>query len=164
MPRQAQLVESIQDGAAWQKGWQFLELFRSPLCCGVVKDHPLARKHCATLQELRENGLVFIDRSVNGESETLRELLQREKIPFESRPEWTGSLVWECAVRKHILLVPSCWNDILVDLILVPCEVDVPVPYGFFYREPVSAPLAEFLAFVHEVYNGNNPNRIVPVL
>lgn len=164
MPRQAQLVESIQDGAAWQKGWQFLELFRSPLCCGVVKDHPLARKHCATLQELRENGLVFIDRSVNGESETLRELLQREKIPFESRPEWTGSLVWECAVRKRILLVPSCWNDILVDLILVPCEVDVPVPYGFFYREPVSAPLAEFLAFVHEVYNGNNPNRIVPVL
>ena len=164
MPRQAQLVESIRDGAAWQKGWRFLEFFRSPLCCGVVKDHPLARKTFITLQDLREHGIVFIDRSMNGESEPLRQLLQREEIPFESRPEWTGSLVWECSIQKRILVVPACWNDILVDLLLIPCALDIPVPYGFFYREHPSAPLAEFLDFVSEIYNGTNPNAIVPTL
>ena len=164
MPRQAQLVESVLDGAAWQRGWQFLEFFRSPLHCAVVRDHPLARKKCVTLQDLRENGVVFIDRSANGESDRLREVLIREGIPFESRPEWYGSLVWECSIQKRILLVPSCWNDIIVDLILVPCEIDVPVPYGFFYRENPPAPLAEFLAFVREVYSGNDPDRIVPAL
>lgn len=164
MPRQAQLVESVLDGAAWQKGWQFLEFFRSPLYCAVVRDHPLARKKLITLQDLREHSIVFIDRSANGESDRLREVLIRESIPFESRPEWYGSLVWECSIQKRILLVPSCWNDIIVDLMLIPCEIDVPVPYGFFYREPVSTPLAEFLTFVNEVYSGDDPNRIVPVL
>ena len=164
MPRQAQLVESVLDGAAWQRGWQFLEFFRSPLQCAVVRDHPLARKKCVTLQDLRENGVVFIDRSANGESDRLREVLIREGIPFESRPEWYGSLVWECSIQKRILLVPSCWNDIIVDLILVPCEIDVPVPYGFFYRENPPAPLAEFLAFVRKVYSGDDPEQIVPAL
>ena len=92
------------------------------------------------------------------------EVLIREKIPFESRPEWYGSLVWECSIQKRILLVPACWNDIIVDLMLIPCEIDVPVPYGFFYREPVSEPLAEFLDFVRGVYSGTDPDAIVPVL
>ena len=91
-------------------------------------------------------------------------MLSAEQIPFESRPEWTGSLVWECAIKKRILLAPACWNDILVDLLLIPCELDVSVPYGFFYREPVTPPLAEFLAFVRSVYSGADPNQIVPVL
>ena len=116
------------------------------------------------IQDLREKGVVFIDRSVNGESDQLREVLIREEIPFESRPEWYGSLVWECSIQKRILLVPSCWNDIIVDLILVPCEVDVPVPYGFFYRKDPPAPLAEFLSFVKDVYSGTNPDTIIPTL
>ena len=60
--------------------------------------------------------------------------------------------------------MPSCWNDILVDLLLIPCALDAPVPYGFFYRERPSAPLAEFLNFVREIYNGTNPDTIVPTL
>ena len=164
MPRQAQLVESVLDGAAWQKGWQFLEFFRSPLYCAVVRDHPLARKKLITLQDLREHSIVFIDRSANGESDRLREVLIREGIPFESRPEWYGSLVWECSIQKRILLVPSCWNDIIVDLLLIPCEIDVPVPYGFFYRENPPAPLAEFLSFVKDVNSGTNPDTIIPTL
>ena len=164
MPRLAQLVESVQDGAAWQKGWQFLEFFRSPFCCAVTKDHPLARRALVTVQDLRENGIVMIDRSVNGEDDSMRSVLERERIPCERRPEWTGSLVWECAIRKRILFVPACWNDILVDLILLPCELDVSVPYGFFYRQPPSAPLTEFLDFVRDVYSGSDPDRIIPVL
>ena len=164
MPRQAQLVESIRDGVAWQKGWQFLEFFRSPLYCGVVKDHPLARKTFITLQDLREHGIVFIDRSTNGESAPLLEILARERIPFENRPEWSGSLVWECAIRKRVLVVPYCWNDILVDLLLIPCELDYPVPYGFFYRPDPPAPLAEFLDFVQDIYHGANPETIIPML
>ena len=164
MPRQAQLVESVRDGAAWQKGWAFLEFFRSPLCCAVVRDHPLAKKTRITLEDLRENGLVYIDRSTEGESQPLRTMLQKEGIPFESRPEWTGSLIWECSIQKRILLVPECWNDIIVDLILIPCELDFPVPYGFFYRDPPSPPLAEFLDFVRGVYNGDDPDTIIPTL
>ena len=164
MPRQAQLVESIRDGAAWQKGWQFLEFFRSPLYCGVVKDHPLARKKFITLGDLREHGIVYIDRSENGESEPLRRKLDQEKIPYESRSEWTGSLVWECSIQKRVLVVPACWNDILVDLLLIPCALDYSVPYGFFYRSSPSKPLAEFLDFVRDIYNGTNPDAIIPML
>ena len=164
MPRQAQLVESVKDGAAWQRGWQFLEFFKSPLCCGVVKDHPLAGKRYISMQDLREHGVVFIDRSANGESKPLREQLLREAIPFESRPEWTVSLVWECSIQKRVLVVPSCWNDILVDLLLIPCALDASVPYGFFYRDNPSAPLAEFLDFVRDIYSGTNPNTIIPTL
>ncbi len=164
MPRQAQLVESVRDGAAWQNGWQFLEFFRSPLCCCVVRDHPLARRQRVRLQDLREHGVVFIDRSPGGERGGLRELLEREGIPYESRSEWTGSLVWECSIQKRLLLAPSCWNDIIVDLLLIPCELEYSVPYGFFYRDPPSTPLAEFLEFVRDVYSGTDPGRIVPVL
>lgn len=164
MPRQAQLVESIKDGAAWQRGWQFLEFFKSPLYCGVVKDHPLAGKTFITMQDLREHGIMFIDRSANEESKPLRDQLLQEKIPFESRPEWTGSLVWECSIQKRVLVVPACWNDILVDLLLIPCALDASVPYGFFYRNNPSAPLAEFLDFVRDIYSGTNPDTIVPTL
>ena len=164
MPRQAQLVESVLDGAAWQKGWSFLEFFRSPLCCGVSRDHPLAKKGFITLEDLRKHGLVYIDRSTDGESERLQKLMREAGIPYESRPEWTGSLVWDCAIQKRILLVPECWDDIIVDLILIPCELDCPVPYGLFYRDPPSPPLAEFLEFVRGVYNGRDPDTIIPTL
>lgn len=164
MPRQAQLVESVRDGAAWQRGWAFLEFFRSPLCCAVVRDHPFARKKRITLEDLRESGLVLIDRSTDGESEALLSQLRRENIPFESRPEWTGSLVWECSIQKRILLVPACWNDIIVDLILIPCELDCSVPYGFFYRDPPLPPLAEFLNYVRGIYSGSDPDTIIPTL
>ena len=163
MPRQAQLVESVRDGAAWQKDWDFLEFFRSPLCCAVVRDHPLAKKTHITCEDLCENGLVFIDRSTDGESEPLRSALQEAGIPYESRPEWTGSLIWECSIQKRILLVPACWNDILVDMLLIPCELDFSIPYGFFYRNP-QPPLSEFLDFVRGVYSGDDPNAIIPTL
>ena len=164
MPRQAELVESIQDGAAWQKGWHFLEFFRSPLCCGVVRDHPLARKKLISLDDLREHGIVFVDRSISGEKGSLQQVLQQEGIPFEGRSEQTSSLVWECAIRKRVLLVPSCWNDIIVDLVMIPCALDVPVPYGFFYRDHPPQPIAEFLSFVEDIYNGTNPDTVIPVL
>ena len=58
MPLQAQIVEGYLDGAAWQAGWEFLEICEIPLCCAVAKDHPLAKRKKLELPELRENGEV----------------------------------------------------------------------------------------------------------
>ena len=63
-----------------------------------------------------------------------------------------------------MLLVPSCWNDVLFDLGILPCALEESIPYGFFYRSDASDPLRFFLDFVRGVYSGTNPYDIIPVL
>ena len=164
MPLQAQIVEGYLDGAAWQAGWEFLEICEIPLCCAVAKDHPLAKRKKLELPELRENGVLFVDRSLGRESSRLHRWLQENGIPYEARPQWGSSLIWDCAVRKTVLLIPSCMQDVVVDLITIPCVIDVPIPYGFFYRRHPTKPVREFLDFIRSVYDGTDPQGIVPVL
>ena len=164
MPRQAQMIESVKDGAPWQKDWEFLEVFRVPLSCALVKDHPLAGRGRLSLEDLRRTGLVCLDRSRLGENGPVGSRLRQENIPFEICSRWNGELVWECSIRKTILLVPSCWHDIMADLVMIPCELDLTLPYGFFYRNSLSAPAQEFLEFIRGLYQGTDPGAIIPVL
>ena len=164
MPHHAQMIESVKDNAPWQRDWEFLEALQVQLGCALVKDHPLAGRDRLSLQDLRETGLIYLDRSRLGENEPVCSRLRQENIPFETRPHWDGALTWECSIRKSILLVPACWQDILPDLIMLPCELELTVPYGFFYRSSLSAPAAEFLEFIRNVYHGTDPRAIIPVL
>ncbi len=162
MPLRAQLVEGLRDGASWQDGWEFQEVCLVPLCCAVVKDHPLAKKKQLSLQDLQQNGLLFVDRSLGRESSRLHRWLQENNVPYEARPKWGESLIWECSVEKRIFLTPACMQDIAVDLVMIPCVIDIPVPYGFFYRKHPTKPVREFLDFVRDVYDGTGQQEMIP--
>ena len=163
MPRQAQLVESVRDGAPWQDGWEFLELCRVPLGCAVGKDHPLAGKAHFSTEDIRNHESLFINRNPAGENAPLlQEILQQGVSPIV-RSGWSGSLIWECSLKKMMLLVPACWADVVVDLSVKPCDLPVEIPYGFFYRGNPQEPLQEFLDFVRSIYSGTDPRGIVPV-
>ena len=162
--RASQLIESIRDGAPWQRDWEFLEICRVPLGCAVAKDHPCYGKNMVTIQNMRENGVALIDRSNgDGRTELIQQLIENG-IAYESYPNWSPPLIWECSLRKKMLLVPSCWNDVLFDLSVLPCELEESISYGLFYRKEASEPLLRFLDFVRAVYFGTNPYDIVPTL
>ena len=162
--RTAQLIESIRDGVPWQRDWEFMEICRVPVGCAVAKDHPCYGKDLVTIQDMRENGVTLIDRSGGDGRAALIQQLNANGIAYESYPNWSPSLIWECSLKKKMLLVPSCWDDVLFDLSILPCALEESIPYGLFYREEGSEPLRLFLDFVRGVYSGTNPYDIVPVL
>lgn len=158
------LIESVRDGAPWQKDWEFLEICQVPVGCAVAKDHPCFGKNLITLSDMRRSGLIFIDRSHGENTAALLHKLQEEQIPYESYSEWTPSLIWECSMEKKMLLAPMCLQDVLHDVYLTPCVLQDTLPYGLFYHKNPPVPLQVFLDFVRELYSGNNPDDIIPVL
>ena len=148
MPDGAELVESVKDNARWQQGWDFLELSRVPIGCAVSRDHPLFDRECFTLEDLRGSHVLLLDRGNSSVYQEIERVLASQGIPFEIHRECSGSLIWDCSIHHHIMIVPACWEDILFDLKVKPCTWDFTVPYGFFYQRNPSPPLREFIAFI----------------
>ncbi|MBQ9663692.1 MAG: LysR family transcriptional regulator [Oscillospiraceae bacterium] len=162
--KNVQLVESIRDGAPWQKGWSFLEICSVPCGCALAKDHPCSGKSFISFEDMRSSDVVLIDRSNGSRSEDFYRQLRENGISFTAFDDWSPSLTWECSLQKKMLLVPTCWEDVLFDLTVIPCAVRGSAPYGLFYREEASGPLQEFLQFVKDVYTGTNPYDLIPIL
>ncbi len=158
-----ELIESIRDHAPWQKGWAFLEITRVPIAYAVSKNHPLVSEKYISFSQMQKHAPVVIDRSGSRKLTELFDILDREHIHYDLNKGWDSDFVWNCSVNNRALLVPSCWEDVLFDFEMKPCELEFSLPYGFFYRKTPHAGTRAFLEFVDSVYSGRDPQGIVPV-
>ena len=164
IPEKADLIESLNSGVPWMREWQFIEICKMPFGCAMVRDHPLATKERISFEDLRGQTVHSIN---DGSCETITELLARMRehgaklvINFESGMK----MFWESAFKRDILLIPLCFQDILINMNVVPLEEDFLLPYGIFYRPLPSSATRRFLDFIELTYGAGNASGIVPIL
>lgn len=161
--QEAELVESICSGAAWQRDLEFLEFGRIPYGFAVSKDHPLAGKKQFVPEELKGQTVAVI---CQGKTDPVipacREVEKAgaEVLYYEA---FSPSIIWDCSYYHRMLLVPVIWDDVLFDVTVKPCSWDFSVPYGIFYRKDLSGPAAEFLSFIRETCRKGSSQLIAPV-
>ena len=161
---QSELVECVQDGAPWQKGWNFLSICTVPLGLAVSKDHPLSDKEKLTWNDIRQTQMVVIDRGGGTFTAPIYERLKQEGVCMEVRTECGSSLIWECSAERKALLAPLCWDDVIFDLKMKPCEWDFSIPYGIFYKTDLTKPAEQFITYIRDLYAGREDSEVIPVL
>ena len=152
---EAELVECVRDNAPWQHGWNFLEFCRIPFGCAVAADHPLAEKDHFTYEDLRGQEVILLNRGNVAQGRALEQDLEAHGARVIQHQECSGGLIWECSIKKQIMVVPCCWDDVLFDLNVKPCNWHYTIPYGLFYRPDCSPQLREFLSFVRGLVDSN---------
>ena len=164
VPCSVDLIESINSGLAWMRGWDFLEICRVPIGIAMEKTDPLARKKIISISDLAGREVVaFKNAEFEGKAPALR-ILRDVGAVLGWMEAPSPSAFWECVFQHRLLLVAMCWSDILAGPTLRPIQWDIAFPYGIFSRPDARSQVTDFLTFIRTTYAGTNPNDIVPVL
>lgn len=164
IPADTDLIESINSSVPWMREWAFFEICRVPFGFAVAKGHPLEGKSTICLNDLADQTVLTIN---DGTCDVVAELLtllreSRARVVFPSGQ--SANPLWESAFRREVLLVPMCWNDILINMTVIPFALDYSLPYGIFYRSQPHAAVQRFMDFIRLTYGVGNSRGIVPVL
>jgi len=162
-PETAELIESVEDGASWQKDMDFLELCRIPFGCAVSEHHPLAQEAVFTPDMLEGQTVVVFERSPSQDLQTMCRQLEEKKIRVIRSGAFLPSTIWDSSYYHRILLVPLVWQDILFDVTIKPCRWDYTIPYGIFSRKDLSSSAKDFLNYIRDVYSPGSTRKIIPV-
>jgi DNA-binding transcriptional LysR family regulator len=163
--REAELVECVYANLPWQTDWDFLKVCDMTLGCAVPKHHPLAAKKKLSYEDLKGSTIAVMKHG-SSSSQKWKSMcadMEAQGIHLIETGEFEGTFIWECACKQYFILAPMCWQDILFDNVVLPCNWDYTLSYGFCYRRDPSAPVREFLDFIQEVYYGKNWKGAVPV-
>lgn len=157
------LMECLYPDMENQKGWEFLKICDVPLSCAVPKNHALAAHNQLHYEDIRPYTVMIMQYGCGSSRAPLVKHMKEHGIKTQEAGCYSSSVIWECACNQNLLLVPLCWQDILFDSVVIPCEWELTLPYGLWYREHPAEPVREFLDFVHETYYGDTPLGVVPV-
>ena len=164
IPANTDLIESINSGIDWMREWEFFEICRVPFGFAVANNHPLAQKKLIRQNDLAGQTVMTINEGSCDVVAELLDLLRRSHAQVVFPGRHSTNPLWESAFRRDALLVPMCWNDILINMTVIPFEFDYSLPYGIFYRSQPHASVQRFLDFIKLTYGEGNSHGIVPVL
>lgn len=164
IPESVDLIESLNGGVPWMRQWDFYEICRVPVGIALEKNHPLARKDILKPEDLAGCEVaLFKDTSFDGVQDLCRTLSAcNSKLIWLDAP--SPSVFWECVFQHRLLLAPLCWNDILAGMTLRPVGWNYAIPYGIFSRPCPREAVDLFLRFIQDIYAGDDPNDVVPIL
>ena len=145
------IIEGVEDGAIWQKNRRFLELCTVPIACAVPRNHPLAGKKILTYEDMKGQTLVTITSGMSQELDQLRQEAEQNGVIVADVEKYDLSVFSMCIMNGYLLQIPACWRDIHSDMVTIPCEWDYALPYGICYKEELSKPVREFIAFVEKL-------------
>ncbi len=141
------LVESVYTEESWRKGWQFLKLCETPLGAAVSKDHPLATAERIRMEDLQNYSVLILKNFMEENRKSFYKQLRQRDIRIGETEKALPSIVWECSCSQEIFLVPMCWQDILYDMRILPCDWEFTLSYGLFYRSNPRLCVRKFLDF-----------------
>ena len=131
---------------------RFLELDRTPICCAVSKSHRLARASELSMQDLRGEVLVMPIKGVSVELDSFRNVILRDypsaKI-IDSNYYGVDTFAM-CEMNSYILITQPVYEDIHPNLITIPLQTDISMPYGLVYAKEPTAATMKFINAVQK--------------
>lgn len=163
IPPETDLIESINSEVPWMREWDFLEICRMPFGFAIDKRHRLSAKKQLTLEDLKGETVVCFKNTFSSTLKDIFSRMEQNGILLETHETPHHSILQSTAFYHRILLAPLCWDDILVNMNMVPCRWDFTLPYGIFYRKEPTETVRRFLRFIRKTYSEGNAQNVVPV-
>ena len=161
VPDQAELVESVNGNMSWTDGWEFMEICQVPFGFAFSREHPLSKKKMILPEDLRGETVVSINSGTSVRISAMLDSLKHLGVDLVLQEASDSSALWENAFRYSVQVAPLCWDDILINMIMRPCKWEHSMPYGIFYKKNASPAVQEFLSFIRQTYEGQDPARTV---
>ena len=147
------LFEGIYGSAGWKGLCQFLELDRTPICCAVSKNHPLSSYEKISMHDLDHEHIVMPIEGVSEEMDTFRNyILKNHPATQIIDSSYYGVDTFTlCEVNSYIVITHPVYEDIHTNLITVPLETDMTLPYGLMYANEPNEAVKKFLENVKKL-------------
>ncbi len=162
IPESTDLIESINGGVDWMLDWDFFKIADVPFALATDAGNPLHEKKTLHLSDIAGQHVVSLNR---GSSPTVSKMvttleMNGAHLIFADGNELPG--IWDASFRHDLLLVPQCWEDILINMKVHPVKWNFTLPYGIFYRRNASPATKAFVDFIAKTYSADNTDGIVP--
>ena len=146
------LFEGIY-ASAWQGSCQFLELKRTPLCCAVSRNHRLAKASELSMQDLSGEVLVMPIKGVSEEMDSFRDkvLSDYPSAKVIDSSYYGVDTFAMCEMNSYILITQPVYEDIHPNLVTIPLQSDVSMPYGLVYANEPTVATTRFINAVREL-------------
>ncbi len=148
------LWEGVYASNAWQNMCCFLELLRVPLCCAVSPNHRFADKKLLSMDDFQGETVIMPIANVSKEIDVFRSRLQTA-VPTCSIVDsfyYGMDTFTTCEVSQSILLTQSIYADIHTNLITIPLDTDITLPYGLIYAKSPTSATQKFITAVKQYY------------
>ena len=117
-----------------------------------------------TMEDLKGKTVISLNRGSSPQIVEMLNSLESHQAYIQYPERVSSSSLWESSFRNRIILLPVCWEDIVLNMKIVRCDWEYTIPYGIFYRRDLRPDAAHFLSFIKKVYIDGDPESIVPVL
>lgn len=140
------------DSRLWMDRCRFQPLGTYRHCVAVPREHPLAKKHRLTLQDLEGETVMLGKRGDSDSVDRIRETLStRPNIRLEDTPHFYDMEVFNrCVQTRRLLLTLECWEEVHPSLVTIPVEWEYRIPYGILYQLRPGREICQFLDAVRE--------------
>lgn len=147
------IAEGIFCSILWKDKYNFLELFRTPICCAVPKDHPLASRSQLSFSDLVGETLLMPVPNASYELDSFRaELLSRcPEVSILDSPGYGMDTFALCEMNGYVLITQPVYADIHSNLLTIPLDTDITMPYGLIYGKTPTPATKRFLQIVREM-------------
>ena len=132
---------------------KLFELSRTPICCAVSLNHPLAAKDRLKITDLYGENLMLMHRGWSKFVDELRDDLwaNQPEIHIVDFDFYNVNVFNQCENSNDILMVTRNWENIHPLLKIIPVEWDYTIPFGLLYSSQPSRMIQQFLSAVQAV-------------
>ncbi len=150
---QYDLFEGTYGTNAWQNRCQFLQLTRAPICCAIPKHHHLAAQSKITMQDLSGETVVMLAEGISYEMDDLRKEIERVSptVHIVDSSFYRLDTFALCELHSYLLISQAQHQDIHSNLVTVPLETYLTMPYGLMYANEPSDGVLQLIEMVREL-------------
>lgn len=147
------MFEGIYGSIGWKGLCGFLELEKTPICCGVPKNHRLAGMKNLTMQDLSGEHIVMPIEGVSEEMDAFRSdiKINHPNVQIVDSNYYGVDTFTLCEVNQYILITHPIYADIHTDLITIPLETKYTLPYGLIYANESTTATRRFIEIVRSI-------------
>lgn len=129
------------------------ELMRSPICCAVSINHPLAEKDKLKVTNLYGENLMLIHRGWSHYVDKLRDDLwmNHPQIKIIDFDFYNVGVFNQCENSNDILMAIDSWQSVHPLLKIIPVEWDYSIPFGLLHSPEPTKTVQDFLSIIQTI-------------
>lgn len=129
------------------------ELMRSPICCAVSINHPLAEKDKLKVTDLYGENLMLIHRGWSHYVDKLRDDLwmNHPQIKIIDFDFYNVGVFNQCENSNDILMAVDSWQSVHPLLKIIPVEWDYSIPFGLLHSPEPTKTVQDFLSIIQTI-------------